>query len=659
MTHSVLQEIVVLLLVSVLCVFLFKRFNMSPILAYLFVGIAVGPNALGWIPDDENTRFLAEFGVVFLMFTVGLEFSLPHLMAMRKDVFGLGAMQVIITMLVFATGFLFVGESISTALIVGGVIALSSTAIVIKQLTEQLEMNSRHGRLAIAILIFQDLAVIPFLIIIPALGQGTESGLAVVLSYAILKAVVVIAVMFAGGHWLLRPLFYTIAKQHSSELFTLTILFFAVAAAWITDLAGLSLALGAFIAGMMLAETEFRHQVEVDIRPFRDVLLGLFFITIGMLLNFSVLISLFHWIILCVFSIIIVKFLIIMLIGKFAGLEKGITSRTALTLAQGGEFGFAILAIAFANGVLSDDLSQIILASLIISMTLSPFIIRNNGYLAKKWFSTSYLVTREKNTQLIEKETRDIEGHVVICGYGRIGQNVARFLKKENFDYVALDLDPVTVKAAHDAGEHVYYGDSTHLAILEAVNIEKARVLVISYDDYPASVKIIEMTKSVRPDIPILVRTRDDSHLKDLQNLGATEVVPETLEASLMLSSYLLMLLNVPMKRVVRTMQEVRKSRYQLLHEFFHGQDILDVSEEDNLREGLHSFTIPDGADCIGKRINELALEKNCNVKITALRHDGVSHQPTEDAVLEAGDVLVLYAKPEDSERAQAMLLQG
>jgi CPA2 family monovalent cation:H+ antiporter-2 len=508
-------------------------------------------------------------------------------------------------------------------------------------------------------LIFQDLAVIPFLIIIPTLGQGPEVDLAPELAYAFLKAVFVIGVMLAGGHYVLRPLFYTIAKQHSSELFTLTILLFSVAAAWVTDLAGLSLALGAFIAGMMLAETEFRHQVEVDIRPFRDVLLGLFFITIGMLLNLQILPSLLHWVVLCVLAILIIKSLVIMLIGGFFSIEKGIASRTALTLAQGGEFGFAILTIAFTNGLLSEELSQVILASLIISMALSPFIIRHNGYFAKHWFVNSYMVTRERNTELIEQETRNIENHVIICGYGRIGQNIARFLKQEGFEYAALDLDPVTIKEAHDAGEHVFYGDSTHMELLKAVNISKASVLVISYDDFQASVKIIQATKILHPDLPILVRTRDDAHLLDLQNLGATEVVPETLEASLVLSSHLLMLLNVPMKRVVNTMQEVRKSRYQLLHEFFRGQDIIDVSEEDNLREGLHSITVPEGAACIGKNIEQLALE-NCNVKISTLRHDGISHQkPDKDAVLEAGDVLVLYATPEDSERAQTILLKG
>ncbi|MDX1812426.1 MAG: monovalent cation:proton antiporter-2 (CPA2) family protein, partial [Gammaproteobacteria bacterium] len=258
---------------------------MPPVLAYLFVGIMVGPHALGWVPDDESTRFLAEFGVVFLMFTVGLEFSLPQLLAMRKEVFAIGGAQVGITTLVIAAIAMTLGQKMETAIIVGGILALSSTAMVIKQLNEQLEINSRHGRLSVAILIFQDLAVIPFLIIIPMISSTVENNIAFELMIAVLKAVLVIGFMLAIGHWLLRPLFHEVARQHSSELFTLTVLLFSMAAAWITDLAGLSLALGAFIAGMMLSETEFKHQVEVDIRPFRDVLMGLFFITIGMLLN--------------------------------------------------------------------------------------------------------------------------------------------------------------------------------------------------------------------------------------------------------------------------------------------------------------------------------------------------------------------------------------
>ena len=659
MHHSVLLEIVILLLISVVTVSLFRRFHLPPVLAYLFVGILVGPHNWGWVADTDNTRFLAEFGVVFLMFTVGLEFSFPQLLAMRKEVFGIGAAQVGITTFAVLVIFVALGESLAAAFIIGGVIALSSTAIVIKQLNEQLEINSRHGRLSVAILIFQDLAVIPFLIIIPALSMEANGSVAVELAFAVLKGVFVIGVMLALGHWLLRPLFYQVAKLHSSELFTLTILLFSVAAAWVTDFAGLSLALGAFIAGMMMAETEFKHQVEVDIRPFRDVLLGLFFVTIGMLLNLHSLLDLLPWVLATVTGIIVLKVLIIMVIGHYAGIEKGVTLRTALSLAQGGEFGFALLAMALNNGILSDAVSQIILASVILSMVVSPFIIKNNGYLAKRLFANSYVKSRKQNIQSINEETHDIKDHVIICGYGRIGQNIAQFLKQENIEYAALDLDPVIVKEAHDAGEHVFYGDSTHKEILEAVNISSARVLLISYDDHHAATAIIQQTKRLRPDIPVLVRTRDDTHLAELQSLGATEVVPETLEASLTLSSHLLLLLGVPMNRVTKAIEDVRGTRYQLLHQFYHGQSVGDVSDPELSRLGLHSLMIPEGAYCIGKQIKDLELDK-IDVEVTALRQDGKCNQkPSVDSVIKSGDVVVYYTSPEGAEKAEAKLLIG
>lgn len=659
MSHTILQEIVLLLMVSVASVVIFRRLNMPPILAYIFVGILVGPHAFGWVPNDESTRFLAEFGVVFLMFTVGLEFSLPQLMAMRKEVFAVGGAQVGITALIIAAVVFALGEPADTAFIIGGIIALSSTAIVIKQLTEQLELNSRHGRLSVAILIFQDLAVIPFLIIIPMISSNTDSSITWELSLAVVKGIAVISIMLAIGHWLLRPLFYEVAKQHSAELFTLTILLFSVAAAWVTHLSGLSLALGAFIAGMMLSETEFKHQVEVDIRPFRDVLLGLFFITIGMLLDIGELPAILPYVLLCVVALVIFKFGIIFLLSRLSGYESGVASRAGIVLAQGGEFGFAIMAIAIANNVLSQETSQIVLSTVVISMLLSPFFIRYNGQITKKLFTKSYLGSRQDNIKSIDEETRELSGHVIICGYGRIGQNIAKFLKMQEFEYVALDLDPVIVKEAHEAGDPVFYADSTHQEILEAVKISKARVIVISYDDYSGSKKIISMVKAVRPDMPILVRTRDDSNLADLQALGATEIVPETLEASLMLSSYLLMTLDVPMRKIVANIREVRAARYQLLHEYFHGQETRTIEDPDAHREGLHSFTVPEGAYCIGKTLQEIEFEK-VHVTVTALRHNEVCHErPGAEALIEAGDVLVLYGTPEDFEHAKSVMLSG
>ena len=659
MEHAILGEIVILLMVSVLAVVAFRRFNLPPVLAYLFVGVLVGPHGWGWVSDTSNTRTLAEFGVVFLLFTVGLEFSLPQLIAMRREVLGLGGAQVGITAAIvalFAWAFEF---NAAAAIIIGGTIAMSSTAIVIKQLAEQLELNSRHGRLSIGILLFQDLAVIPFLILIPALSGQADNSVALDLTIAFVKGAAVVAVMLALGHWLLRPLFHEIAKAHSSELFTLAVLLFSLAAAWLTDLSGLSLALGAFLAGMMVGETEFRHQVEADIRPFRDVLLGLFFVTIGMLLNVHTLPDIIHWVLLVLVGMTGLKIALIFAISRFSGAENGVALRTGLVLAQGGEFGFALIALAVGSNVMSLQSSQIVLAAIIFSMVLSPFLIKHNGAIAKRVFATSYRGDRERNIQQVAHRASELNEHVLICGYGRIGQNISRFLAQENFKYFALDLDPVRVREARQAGDNVTYGDASHRTILEAAGIMRARVLVISYDDYHSTLKIISQVREIRPEIPILVRTRDDANLERLQEIGATEVVPETLEASLMLSSYLLLLLGVPMRRVTRHVQNARNSRYTMLRQFFHGQEIADMSEPDAAREGLHSVTLVDGAFAVSKRIEELKLSE-CGVTVTAIRHGDQTSPPAEFmSPLQAGDVLVLYGKPEALEHGEAVLLKG
>lgn len=659
MEHAILGEIVILLMVSVLAVIAFRRFNLPPVLAYLFVGVLVGPHGWGWVSDTSNTRTLAEFGVVFLLFTVGLEFSLPQLIAMRREVLGLGGAQVVITTALVALLAWTLDFNAAAAVIIGGTIAMSSTAIVIKQLTEQLELNSRHGRFAVGILLFQDLAVIPFLILIPALSGQADNSVAMDLLVAFVKGAVVVAIMLALGHWLLRPLFHEIAKAHSSELFTLAVLLFSLAAAWITDLSGLSLALGAFLAGMMVGETEFRHQVEADIRPFRDVLLGLFFVTIGMLLDIHTLPGILHWVLLVLVGMAALKISLIFAVCRFGGAEKGVALRTGLVLAQGGEFGFALISLAVGGNVMSLQSSQIVLASVIFSMVLSPFLIKNNGAIAKRLFSASYGGDRERNIQQVAHRAKELDNHVLICGYGRIGQNISRFLAQESFKYFALDLDPVRVREARQAGENVTYGDASHRAILEAAGINKARVLVISYDDYHSTVKIITQVREMRPEIPILVRTRDDANLERLQDIGATEVVPETLEASLMLSSYLLLLLGVPLRRVTRHVQQARNSRYSMLRQFFHGQEIADVSEPDALRESLHSVTLTEGAYAVGKHIEELGLTQ-CGVTVTAIRRSDQTYAPAAIAAsLVGGDVVVLYGRPEALEHAEAVLLKG
>ena len=660
MNHGVLLEVVILLAFSVVAVALFRRFKLPSVLAYLMVGIVIGPYGMALISAGDDLSFLAEFGVVFLLFSIGLEFSLPQLIAMRKEVVALGGMQVLVTTLVVAGIALAFGLPLEAAFILGGIFAMSSTAIVTKQLSEQLELHSRHGRIAIGILLFQDVAVVPFLIAIPALASASgEGGVFVELIIALLKGAVIVVVMLALGHWLLRPLFNLVAKFRSSELFTLNALLFALAAAWLTHSFGLSLALGAFIAGMMLSETEFKHQVEADIRPFRDVLLGLFFVTIGMLLDVQVMIENLHWILLLLLVLTLFKVLSIAGLAQWAGNARGVSLRAGLSLGQGGEFGLALLMLAMTTGLFHEGLTQVVVATLIMSMVVAPFMLRYNGAIAKRFSAGSYVEHREELVEEVRQNTAELKGHVIICGYGRTGQNIARLLEKENFEYVALELDPIIVQEARAAGERVTFGDSTHSAILMAAGLENARAVVISYDDIHSAEKILVNIRNVQPDVPVLVRTANDSALERLQEAGATEVVPDTLEAALMLASHLLLLLNVPVAQILRQTQAVRRSRYGMLKEFFHGQEPESLDESEAFRERLHSVVLPEGAYAVGRTIRELDLGAK-NITVTAVRRNGIKGaDPSTEMRLKEDDTLILYGAPEDIEKVESMLLTG
>src|SRR3990167_3008507 len=600
--------ILILLGVAVVLVALFRYLRLPQILAYLCAGIVVGPYGMGWIPDLEGTRTLAEFGLVFLMFTVGLEFSLPKLIAM-------------------------------------------------KLLTEQLEQNSRHGRHAISVLLFQDLMVVPFLIVIPALGGNMEQSVWVSLGWALLKSVLVLVGIFIVGRWLLRPFFHEVASAKLREYFMLAVLLLTLAAAWITGMAGLSLALGAFLAGMMMGETEYRHQVEGDILPFRDILVGLFFITIGMMLNLGAMRELWPWVLLCVVAIVVFKTLLILGLGRLFAMETGVALRTGLVMSQVGEFAFALLLSASQFDLFSEDVSQIALASVILSMMAAPLIVRYNGWLAKR-LVPGYTRAREGNLDVIRAEAVGANGHVIVCGYGRSGQNLAWMLEQEGIPSLALDLDPVRVRDARDAGKPVVYGDVTRRDVLEAAGLQRATALAISFYNTPAALKILEVTRHVRPDMPVIVRTMDDADLDRLMVAGATEVVPESLEGSLMMGSHLLLLMGVPVSRIVRHVRNVRTDRYRMLRGFFHGEDIYE-GKEGAYQERLHSITLPSGAGAVGKLISELPLEE-AGVSVSAVRRGGIrGPEPAPETRLAAGDVLVLYGIPEALEQAEKILLEG
>jgi CPA2 family monovalent cation:H+ antiporter-2 len=652
------HSILILLGVAVVLVALFRYLRLPQVLAYLCAGILVGPYGMGWIPDLESTRTLAEFGLVFLMFTVGLEFSLPKLIAMKSVVFGLGGAQVLISCLVFGLAAWLLGVSAQGAIVIGGMLAMSSTAIVMKLLTEQLEQNSRHGRHAISVLLFQDLIVVPFLILIPALAGDTGQSVWTELGWALMKSVLVLVGIFLVGRWLLRPFFHEVASARLREYFMLAVLLLTLASAWITEMAGLSLALGAFLAGMMMGETEYRHQVEGDILPFRDILLGLFFVTIGMMLDLSVVRQLWPWVLLSVAGIIVFKTLSILGLGKLFAMETGVALRTGLVLSQVGEFAFALILQANHFHLFSVQTSQIVLASIILSMMLAPLIVRHNGRVAKR-LVPGYTHAREGNLDVIRAEAGHARQHVIICGYGRSGQNLAWMLEQEDIPSLALDLDPVRVRDARDAGKPVVYGDVTRRDVLEAAGLQRATALVISFYDIPAALKILEVTRMDRPDMPVIVRTMDDAALERLKAAGATEVVPESLEGSLMMGSHLLLLMGVPVSRIVRHVRDVRTDRYRMLRGFFHGEDIDEGNEKEAYQERLHSVILPPGANAVGRLIADLHLEES-GVSVNAVRRGGIrGPEPTPETKLAAGDVLVLFGAPDALEQAEKILLEG
>jgi K+:H+ antiporter len=657
---NALELVLILLAIAVLAVVVFRLLRLPPMLGYLLAGVFIGPHALGWIPDNQETRHLAEFGVVFLMFSIGLEFSLPKLVTMKRIVFGFGAAQVLLTILFVMAVSWVLALDWRVGLALGGALAMSSTAIVSKMLTERLELNSTHGRQIIGVLLFQDLAVVPLLIMIPALASTSDSGTNYSLMYAIalFKALVVLTLILFLGQRLMRPWFHLVARQRSSELFVLNVLLITLGLAWLTDLAGLSLALGAFLAGMLISETEYRYQVEDDIKPFRDILLGLFFITIGMLLDMQVVMQNFLWVILILTALIVLKVFLIAGLSRFFGASSSVAARTGLNLAQGGEFGFVLLAQAGATGLVENAILQPVLAAVVLSMFVAPFIIEHSERMTQR-FSKAEWMDRAKQITAIASQTMAEEDHVIVCGYGRSGQNISRLLETESISFIALDLDPQRIHEAASAGESVVYGDAARREVLIAAGVMRAKALVVSYTDTISALKILTHVQALRPELSVVVRTRDDTDIDILKDAGATEVVAETLEGSLMLASHVLLLLNVSSGRILRCIRQTREQRYQLFRGFFHGvTDEMDEGE-DKLTPRLLTVIIVPGAIAVNKTLGELDLA-SLDVEVTAVRRHNIRGLlPSSDTRLEAGDVVVLRGTQENLAAAEIRLLQG
>ena len=659
-----LAQILLLLAAAVGVVALARRAGLPAILGYLIVGVALGPHALGLFDETEGTRLLAELGVVFLLFTLGLEFSWPRMVAMRREVFGVGSVQVVtlagVAMLVFHA----LGVDLLPAVALGGAVAVSSTAIIVQQLTEQSEINRTHGRVAFSVLLFQDLAFVPFLVLAGALAAGSLDFSPARVGTAVALGTLAVGFVLLVGRFALRPLFHEIAHSRLQELFTLAVLLVALGSAWVSHAAGVSMATGAFLAGVMLAETEYRHQVEAAIRPFRDILLGLFFISVGMMLDLGVLQGDLLLILGILAAMTVCKALLTALVGRLWGLPPFKAVRTGIVLSVGGEFGIAILTILMQGKVVADEVTQPLLVAIVLSMVTAPLLLRQNRRIAR-WLlreqgppdAASQVMA---DTAVGERAVADLAAreHVILCGFGRVGQNLARVLESQGHECFAVDLDPARVRSGRAAGLPVIFGDASDPELLRRAGLAQASAVVVTFADPAVALGIVRSVRAERVDVPLLVRTADDARLEELMAAGATEVVPETFEASLMLASHALLLLRLPVSRVVRAIGSARSDRYASLRGLLRATEGVPAADP-GATEELASVVLPPGAWAIGRSLGELRAG-GIEARVDSVRRRGiVGRDPQPDMTLQQGDEVVLIGTPAALEHAEQVMLAG
>jgi CPA2 family monovalent cation:H+ antiporter-2 len=652
-----LELILLLLAAAVFAVVVCRSLNLPPILGYLLVGALAGPHAGGLLPDSESAHRLAEFGVVFLMFSIGLEFSLPRLFAMQRIVFGLGLAQVAVTLAAVGAGALLWGVSWQASLALGGALAMSSTAILSKLLAERRELDAAHGREVMGVLLFQDLAVVPLLVLIPALSQPVDA-LAGALGLALAKAALLLALVLFVGQRLMRAWFGLVARRKSGELFMLNVLLVTLGFATVTELAGLSPALGAFVAGMLISETQYRYEVEEDIKPFRDVLLGLFFISTGMMLDPAAIWRDLAGVLAVLALLLATKLAVVGAVSRLLGASPGTALRSGLWLCAAGEFGFVLLARATDTGLVDRGLIQPVLAAMVLSMIVAPLIVHFSDRVALRFVASEWL-TRSMQLTQIAARTVATEKHAILCGYGKTGQHLARFLESEHIGFMALDLDPERVREAAAAGEPVAWGDCTRRENLLAAGIARASVLVVTFADIDTTLRLVGRVRELRPDLPVVARSREEEDAEKLFEAGVAEVVPEALESSVMLATHALALVGVPMHRVIRRLRELREQHYALLRGFFHGATDAGAHLADAEQPRLHAVTLDAGAWAVGRHLDELDLAK-VGAGVTAIRRRS---QPrvalAGDTCLQAGDVVVIRGGAAAVAAGETRLLRG
>lgn len=557
--HSAaVNDALVLLGTTVVIVPLMRRLKTSPILGFLAAGIALGPNGFALVRDVGTSKALAELGVVFFLFEMGLELSTSKLKSLGADVFGLGTAQFVVSGVLIGGVSMLAGLPVQTAIVVGAGLALSSSAFVLQLLGERGEVGTRYGRAAFGVLLFQDLAVVPVLVLTPLLaGSGGASAVMSAVSVASAKAAVALAFIVLMGKTVLQPVFRFVAKAQSQEAFIAVILFTALGTSALTAGLGLSDTLGAFLAGVMLAETTFRHQVEADIKPFRGLLLGLFFITVGFSIDLNLALANIGTVASLVAGLLAIKAGVIAAAGVLFGLSTGTALRTGLLLSQGGEFAFVIFGLACQVGVLPTQLSQLLLLVVALSMALTPTLAGLGSKIASRMERQRGLIGVRKE----DADTADAKDFVMVAGFGRVGQSVCEMLDSKLVRYMAFDQSPSRVIEARGRGLPVFFGDATRPEVLKAAGVARARAVVVTLDDQTAALRAVQnIRREFGPDIEVFCRARDKKHQALLKAAGATAIVPELLEASLLLGGAVLMAYGTPADEVNSLIQDSRRS---------------------------------------------------------------------------------------------------
>ncbi|MDF7676562.1 cation:proton antiporter [Neisseriaceae bacterium ESL0693] len=654
--HISLGPIVIILLVAVMAVILCRRLYIPLMLGYLVVGFIAGPGLLNLVRQSNGTEFIGEIGITFLMFSIGLEFSLSKLKAMRKLVFGLGSLQVIITLTSMWLLLVIFRINMVWAFTLAAAMTMSSTAIVSRIMAEKNELNQHHGHMVMGVLLMQDIAVVPLMILFPSMASSSEH-IWLSINLALVKMVCTLLLLLVVGSKIMPQWFRLIARIKSGELFMINVLLVTLGVAYLTQLAGLSLALGAFVAGMLISETQYRFQVEDDIRPFRDILLGFFFITIGMKLDIHVLHSSWRTILLLLAMLVILKASVLFFISRFYMKENQTDSiKTAFYLAQGGEFGFVMLAICGALKLISAPLEQAAIAAILLSMVLAPLLINLANLLTRKLIKRSW-EEQAVDLQSILVETMSKSDHILIIGFGRCGQSVARILQQEQIPYYALDLDAERVATAKSAGEPVTFGDAKRREVLQAAGLKRAQMVLITIHNMDESKHILNNIIMQTPTMPVIVRVTEDHFIQDFIDMGADNIVSDEKESSLLLAGQALMGTGKPFGQVFQIMRRVRRNHYQALEGLFAGSD--DNPAGLNSHFYRYAFTLPPDAYLIGKGIQDLPLEK-LKIKLLAVRRNAHQLREFEDGFcFKQQDTLVLLGLREKIILFENWSLQG